>query len=107
MNTVQETIQAKLEHGLSPLHLEVINESHMHSVPAGSESHFKVVVVAEEFAAKKLLERHRTVNRLLRQEMEGPVHALSIHALTPDEWFERGGRVNASPPCLGGSHGEG
>ena len=31
----------------APLHLEVTNESHMHSVPAGSETHFKVIVVSE------------------------------------------------------------
>ncbi len=103
MSTVQEAIQTKLQEGFSPVHLEVINESHLHNVPAGSESHFKVVVVAEEFATQKLLERHRAVNRLLQQEIEGPVHALSIHALTPEEWFERGGRVTASPPCMGGS----
>jgi BolA protein len=100
--TVQETIEHKLRQGLNPVHQEVNNESHRHNVPPGSEFHFKVLVVSERFAGERLVGRHRVVNRLLAEELAGPVHALSIHALTPQEWFERGGRVPESPPCLGG-----
>ncbi len=100
---VTDTLQSKLIQGLSPLHLEVVNESHAHNVPDGSESHFKVLVVAEAFDGQSLLSRHRVVNALLARELAGPVHALSIHAHTPEEWFERGGRVPESPPCLGGN----
>ncbi|GAK85288.1 cell division protein BolA [Vibrio ponticus] len=46
---IEETIQTKLHQQLSPTHLEVINESYMHNVPPGSESHFKVIVVSEQF----------------------------------------------------------
>ena len=38
---MQETIEGRLNEALRPVHLEVINESHMHSGPA-KESHFKV-----------------------------------------------------------------
>lgn len=86
----------------APTHLEVVNESHMHNVPAGSESHFKVTVVAESFAGLGLVARHRQVNRALSDELAGPVHALALHTLTPEEWFERGGRVADSPECHGG-----
>ncbi|XP_073780991.1 bolA-like protein 1 isoform X1 [Danio rerio] len=41
---VETTIRTKLSKALNPEHLEVINESHMHAVPPGSESHFKVLV---------------------------------------------------------------
>ena len=54
MTTVQETIEKKVRESLDPVHLEVINESHMHSVPPGSESHFKVVVVSSKFEGKQL-----------------------------------------------------
>jgi len=101
--SMQETIYAKLQQELAPLHLEVINESHMHNVPAGSESHFKVVVVSERFEGEKLLARHRRVNRTLSAELQGGVHALALHTLTPEEWFEKGGEVPASPECMGGS----
>ena len=45
----KETIEQKLREAFSPLHLEVADESHMHSVPEGAQSHFKVTVVSERF----------------------------------------------------------
>jgi BolA protein len=99
---VKTAIQEKLE-VLAPEHLEVINESHMHNVPEGSESHFKVVIVSDQFAGSMLVARHRRVNELLSAEIQGPVHALSIHAMTPEEWFESGARSPDSPECLGGN----
>lgn len=101
--TMQETIEAKISNGLRPLHLEVINESSMHNVPAGSESHFKLVVVSEAFAGKPLLTRHRLIHALLNAELQHGLHALSLHTMTPEEWFERAGQVSASPLCKGGS----
>lgn len=41
--SMQDTIERRLKETLSPVHLEVINESHMHSGPA-TESHFKVLL---------------------------------------------------------------
>ncbi len=101
--TVQTTIERKLTERFHPFHLEVKNESHMHSVPADSETHFNVLVVAKEFAGKFLVARHRMVNEVLAEEFAGGVHALALHTLTPEEWFERSGASNASPACLGGS----
>jgi BolA protein len=101
--SVQQRILATLSERFHPLHCEVVNESHMHSVPPGSESHFKVTLVSEAFAGQRLLERHRAVNEALAGELSGPVHALALHTLTPEEWFARGGAVPESPPCLGGS----
>ncbi len=95
-------IESKLNNHFKPLHLEVHNESHMHNVPEGSESHFKVVVVSTDFEGQKLLARHRAVNETLDAELKGGIHALSIHAMTPDEWFAKGGKIPESPPCLGG-----
>ncbi len=104
MKNVQSSIQEKLEN-LSPVHTDVINESFMHNVPEGSETHFKVTVVTEQFRGKMQVARHRMVNALLADEIAGPVHALSLHTMTPDEWFEKGGRVPDSPECRGGKRG--
>ena len=104
--TMQETIRSKIQQRLSPLHLEVANESHMHNVPEGSESHFKVTVVAASFNGEKLIARHRMINAILAEELRTGIHALALHTLTPDEWFEKGGRVPASPECLGGAKSE-
>lgn len=88
------------------MHLEVIDESHMHSVPEGSESHFKVIVVSEQFGEHKLVGRHRLVNKLLTDELASGLHALALHTWTPEEWFEKGGVAPESPECLGGSKTE-
>ena len=95
-------IESRLQ-ALDPVHLEVVNESHMHSVPANSETHFRVTVVSERFEGQPLVARHRMVNGMLREELAAGVHALALHTRTPDEWFEQGGAVPESPPCLGGS----
>ena len=103
MTSIQESIKQKLESAFSPLHLEVINESHMHNVPEGSESHFKIVLVSDAFKGERLINRHRQVNKLLADELQGGVHALALHTQTPEEWFDKGGETPDSPPCLGGS----
>jgi BolA protein len=99
----KQRIEQAITKGLQPMHLEVIDESHMHNVPEGAESHFKLLVVSEQFADEKLIGRHRRVNALLRGELDGGMHALAIHAWTPDEWFEKGGTAPDSPQCMGGS----
>ena len=98
---MQKTITDKLEEAFSPEHLEVINESHMHNVPEGSESHFKVVIVSDSFRDKMLVARHRMVNKALEQELKSGIHALALHTLTMEEWFEKG-KVAESPLCEGG-----
>jgi BolA protein len=104
--TVQEHIESKLAASLSPAHLEVVNESHMHSVPPGSESHFRVVVVADAFEGLPLVGRHRRVNEILAEELRERIHALSLQTLTQTEWASRGGETLASPPCQGGGKAE-
>jgi BolA protein len=99
----KQRIEDKLRSELSPLHLEVTDESHMHSVPEGAESHFKVLIVSDRFAEQKLVGRHRLVNRLLGDELGSGLHALALHTWTPEEWFDRGGVAPESPQCMGGS----
>ncbi len=99
--SLESTITQKLEDALHPQHLEVINESHMHNVPPGSESHFKVTIVTDEFDGKMLVARHRMINALLADELQGQIHALALHTLTPTEWAEKG-ESPQSPPCMGG-----
>lgn len=99
---VQQQIERKLREKLAPLVLEVVNESSMHSVPAGSETHFKVTVVSGAFEGVSLVERHRLVYAALGEEMRSGLHALAITSRTPAEW-DRNEAVPASPPCLGGS----
>lgn len=83
---------------LEPSHLEVINESAGHGgYFPGKESHFKVIIVSEQFAGLRLVQRHQKVyaeaKALLSPEK---IHALAIHAYLPSEWQ---GQAPASPDC--------
>jgi BolA protein len=103
-NPVARAILRSLDAALTPRHVEVVNESDQHSVPRGSESHFRVVVVSEAFDGKRLVARHRLVNKALAEQLSGPVHALAIQAFTPNEWTATIEHQPAqSPECLGGS----
>lgn len=99
---LQQVVEQRLASAFAPAHLEVRNESHLHDVPPGAESHFKVVVVSERFAAQPLVARHRAIHRALDHQLASGIHALTITAVTPAEWEERDGGVAASPPCRGG-----
>ena len=101
--TMLNRIEEKLKGAFAPSHLEVINESYKHSVPPGSESHFKVTIVSEDFAGKRLVARHQAVNALLRDELANGVHALSMETLTDAEWQARDRIAMATPNCMGGS----
>jgi acid stress-induced BolA-like protein IbaG/YrbA len=60
-------------------------------VMSGDNTHFEALVVAEEFAGKRPLARHQLVYKCLGSLVGNEIHALSIKALTPDEWRAAGG----------------
>lgn len=96
----QQRIEECLRSGFSPLHLEVLNESHHHS--AGHDTHFKLVVVSPDFAGLRSVARHQKVYALLADEMAQGLHALALHLYTPEEWAETH-MAPDSPACRGGS----
>lgn len=102
---VENAIRTKLTNALQPEHLEVHNESHMHAVPSGSESHFRVLVVSSQFEGLPLIKRHRLVNEALKEELSSCVHALAIQSKTPEDWGKNS-TLAKSPPCMGGSKGD-
>ena len=93
----------RLEIAFAPGHLEVIDESHQHSVPTGTESHFKVVIVSEAFEPMARVARHRAVHEQAADMLAAGLHALSIQAHTPAEWVARGDTIAPSPRCRRGS----
>ncbi|MGB5446948.1 MAG: BolA/IbaG family iron-sulfur metabolism protein [Psychromonas sp.] len=99
---VQATIEKKISDNIQLEFLQVENESHRHSVPANSETHFKVTVVSEEFEGVPLISRHRLINSLLKDELAGPVHGLALHTMTPAQWKAKNQLLPDSPNCLGG-----
>jgi BolA protein len=101
--SVKDTLEQKLFSALQPEYMEVVNESHMHSVPPNSETHFKLVIVSAQFDAKRAVARHQTVYKLLADELQNGVHALALHTYTPEEWHARQQQSPVSPECMGGS----
>lgn len=84
---------------LAPIHLDVRDESHLHS--RGKQSHYKAVIVSAQFSDLALLRRHQLVYTTLSDLMPR-FHALALHTYTPEEWAKQGD-VPASPTCRGGS----
>lgn len=99
---VQQTIELCLTRHYAPIVMQVENESHRHNVPPDSETHFKVVLVSDQFEGKRQVARHQGVYRVLADVLAGPVHALALHTYTPAEWEARQ-KAPESPDCLGGS----
>lgn len=85
--TVAETIETKLRDAFAPQTLNVIDESHLHAGHVGArpegETHFRVEIVSAAFADCSRVERQRLVYGILRDELAGPVHALSVQATPP------------------------
>ena len=87
---MQERIQEKLARALQPSVLDIVNDSSRHAGHTGDdgsgESHFRVTVVSGVFTGQNRVARQRMVYDLLAEEMTSGMHALSIKALTPDEY---------------------
>lgn len=98
---IKEVVQT-----LQPQYIELINESMNHAgYFEGKESHFKLTVVSDAFTGKRLVARHQLIYDLvadLLTSQGGNVHALAIHAYTPDEWQ---GQSPDSPNCAGQNAG--
>lgn len=90
---VAERIRSKLTAALQPSRLEIQDDSARHAGHAGAapggETHFNLVIVSDRFAGQSRVERQRMVYAVLAEELAGPVHALSVRALAPGEFFEK------------------
>ncbi|KMQ73873.1 BolA family protein [Marinobacter subterrani] len=100
---IQNAIETKLNDAFDSRLLQVENESHKHSVPPNSETHFKVTLVSPEFEGQMKVRRHQAIYKVLAEELEGGVHALALHLYSPAEWEASGQAVPESPNCMGGS----
>ena len=103
MGPLETTIAEKINRQFNSEVLQVTNQSYMHSVPAGSESHFKVVVVSDQFDGKRLVQRHQAICAVLAYKLKGPMHALAVHTYLGSEWSENQGGAPDFLNCLGGS----
>ncbi|MGB3503724.1 MAG: BolA family protein [Mesorhizobium sp.] len=99
--SIQKSIEDKLREVFSPERLEVINESHLHAghhhaesghhteFDGSGETHMRIRIVSDKFAAMSRIERHRAVNALLADELKRGLHALAIEPSAPGEKTRR------------------
>jgi BolA protein len=84
-----DVIARKLTTAFSPTELSVEDESAKHEghagSPPGGETHFRVRIVSSAFEGLSRVERQRRVNDVLADELRGPIHALAMTVLTPQE----------------------
>lgn len=78
----KDRIEKILRKHLSVTHLEVLDDSGRHANhagnPGGKETHLKLVIEAEELKNLSPVQRHRVIHKLLKEEFETGLHALSI-----------------------------
>lgn len=88
-------IREKMTLALSPAVLTIEDDSWRHAghhheggmdAKPGGESHFNLTIVCSAFEGQSRLVRQRKINAILSEELAGPVHALSVKALTPAEY---------------------
>ena len=98
MGNRENTIKNLLLSEFSPSVLKIVNESYMHNVPEGSESHFKLVIVSDEFKNLSNVKRHQEVYKVLGEVMQS-IHALSIHSFDNEE-YKNNTMILDSPNCV-------
>lgn len=97
---IQTRIENKIQEALNPTFKEVLNESHKHSVPKNSETHFKLLLVSELFQGLNRVQRQKKVYDLLSEELKNGIHALTMRLLTPEEYAKEQ-VIFESPNCHG------
>ena len=97
MGKIESTIKNLLIDKFNPSLLSITNESYMHNVPEGSESHFKLVIVSDEFKNLSNVKRHQQIYKALNKPMES-IHALSIYSFSKDEYKDNP-MILDSPNC--------
>lgn len=95
--TLEQQLIQRLQ-DLSSTYLEVVNESSGHGgYFPGKESHFKVIVVSDQFEGLRLVQRHQKIYAAAGDLLApSRIHALAIHAFVPSEWQ---GQATPSPEC--------
>ena len=88
----QQLIRKKLNDLLEPVKIEVIDDSKLHRNHAEAKKHggghFRLFIVSPLFSEKTEIERHRMIYVALGDSIGQEIHALSIKALSPEEYCD-------------------
>jgi stress-induced morphogen len=72
-----EKIVEKIQGALADAEVEVTDLT-------GTRDHYEVEVVSTAFEGKTLIQQHRLIYDALDEELDGPIHALTLETKTPD-----------------------
>lgn len=97
--SMQQQIETAIRQAFSVGLMQIKNESNMHAGPA-TESHYKLVLVSDDFEQVSRVKRHQMVYKVLANEMV-QIHALALHTYSLNEWQKQGGSIPDSPLCAG------
>lgn len=90
MTNTEKEIREILEQEFQPIHLEVVDESHLHAghmgYREGISTHFRLVIVSEKFEGLMPIKQHKLVNTALKAQLEGDVHALAMKTIKASKW---------------------
>lgn len=92
MGITPQEIQNLVESAIAPSQVRAIDMK-------GTQDHYRVVVVSEKFSGLPLIKRHQMVNDALSEPLKGPLHALTIETLTPDELAAKQGQKASPAPA--------
>lgn len=85
--TTSQRMEAKLRQAFAPEHLEIIDESEQHrghgGYREGVATHFRVHIISPAFAGRNRVSAQREVYKVLKEELEGDVHALALKLEAP------------------------
>ena len=93
-----ETLE-KLKAHFDALHIELVDNSMQHaghvamqgmSIEELTGTHLAVLIVSEQFEGQNSVNRHRMVQKALREEFSDKLHALQIRTMAPSEWKTTG-----------------
>lgn len=98
----KERIEQQLLSEFNPLFLLVEDESKNHHVPENAQTHFKIIMATPQFTDLSRIHRHRLINKLLKEELDTGMHALSMYLYSPTEWETQDKSHLNSPSCRDG-----
>ncbi len=84
--TIETVIEEKLLSAFLPRHLDVINESYRRKLPVIIKSNFKIIIISRLFEGLKIKQRHSAINKVLAEELNDNISALTLHSYTEKEW---------------------
>ena len=94
---IEQEIYQIIKTKIDSSHIEILNESHMHSGNR-TDTHFKLVVVSEKFKDISLVKRHQLIYKEVADLFNQGLKALALHCYTAEEYDKS--KVIASPNCV-------